>query len=205
MQKLWDDDYVTKNQVANEGNVHVWVNVINMEDISKSNQLSFNQLFGCFHSTLNKIAYNNASCTWKHWDQKKMHKYFLPSHWSHGQKQWNHGQRLWITSMLCKSRLKIIATKFKSRLKIVTTKFKKTTSSIWNIKIQKIQKTSENIIVNILFNLSITMSGTFIHDENLMPHPLNFKSILLDKEWLNNNKQGNNYVHNSTIQFWFKL
>jgi hypothetical protein len=64
-----------------------------------------------------------------------------------------------------------------------------TTPSIWNIKIQKIQKTSENIMVNILFNLSTTMCGTFIHDENLMPHPLNFKSILLDEEWLNNNKQ----------------
>jgi hypothetical protein len=69
-----------------------------------------------------------------------MHKYFLLSHWRHEQKQWNHGQRLWIISMLHKSRLKIIATKFKSRLKIVTTKFKKTTSSIWNIKVQKIQK-----------------------------------------------------------------
>ncbi len=35
MQELRDDDYVTKNQVANEGNVHVWVNVINMEDFQK--------------------------------------------------------------------------------------------------------------------------------------------------------------------------
>jgi hypothetical protein len=63
MQGLRDDDYVTKNQVTNEGNVHVWVNVINMEDFSKSNQLSFHQLIGCFHSIINKIISNNASCT----------------------------------------------------------------------------------------------------------------------------------------------
>jgi hypothetical protein len=25
--------------------------------------------------------------------KKKMHKYFLPSHWSHEQKQWNHGSK----------------------------------------------------------------------------------------------------------------
>jgi hypothetical protein len=65
----------------------------------------------------------------------------------------------------------------------------RTPPCVWNIKIQKIQKKSENIMVNIFFNLNTTMCGTFIHDENLMPHPLNFKSILLEEEWLNNNKQ----------------
>jgi len=37
------------------------VNVINMEDSSKSNQLSFHQLVGYFHCTINKIVSNNAS------------------------------------------------------------------------------------------------------------------------------------------------
>jgi hypothetical protein len=78
MQELWDNDYVTKNQVANEGNVHVWVNVIDLEDFSKSNQLSFHQLVGCFHSAINKITSNNASYTWKHWDQKKNAQIFSP-------------------------------------------------------------------------------------------------------------------------------